>query len=335
MKQYIEAIANRQNLTAGQAQEVFTRMVEGAMDPVEIAALLIGLRTKGETREEISGAARALRAAALPFARPDGHIADSCGTGGDGAGTINVSTAAAFVCAELGIPMAKHGNRSISSKCGSADVLESLGVRIDASPETARRCLDEANICFFFAPQYHSGLRHAGPVRRALGIRTVMNVLGPLVNPAAPSHQVMGVYDPALCGVLAGVLRDLGCQSALVVHGSGLDEIAVHGPTVGAFYADGIVEELYITPADLGLKEYALTQLVGGSPEENRDILLAIFDGRGTDAQNAAVAVNAGAVARVFRKAATLKEGMEMAFAVLRSGACTERLSRLVALSHA
>ena len=219
------------SLTAGQSELLFQALVAGELGEAEIAALLIALKVKGETGDELIGAARALRAAALPFDRPDYLFADSCGTGGDGSRTINLSTAVAFVAAAAGLPIAKHGNRSVTSKCGSADVLEQLGVRLDVSPETSRRALDQAGICFLFAPQYHPGLRHAGPVRRALKVRTVMNMLGPCVNPARPAVQLLGVADPALLEPVATTLAGLGVERALVVHGAGLDEVALHGET--------------------------------------------------------------------------------------------------------
>src|SRR5687767_9555083 len=213
------------SLDQSAAQGLFEELVAGALGEPMIAAMLVALRLKGETADELIGAARALRAADAPFPRPDYLFADSCGTGGDGAGTINVSTAAAFVAAAAGLPVAKHGNRSVTSRCGSADVLEQLGVKLEIGAEQSRRALDETGICFLFAPLYHPGLRHAGPVRRALKIRTIMNVLGPCVNPAEPQVQLLGVADPALLEPVARTLAALGVANALVVHGSGLDEI--------------------------------------------------------------------------------------------------------------
>jgi len=220
-----------QSLTQEEAETLFASLVEGRMAEPAIAAMLIALKLKGESADELIGAARALRAACLPFDRPAYPFADSCGTGGDGAGTINLSTAVAFVAAAAGLPVAKHGNRSFSSSCGSADVLEALGVRIDMPPALARRALDETGICFLFAPAYHPGLRHAGPVRKALKVRTVMNVLGPCLNPAAPPVQLLGVAERRLIAPVAQVLAALGVERALVVHGAGLDEIALHDET--------------------------------------------------------------------------------------------------------
>ncbi|MBN2340808.1 MAG: anthranilate phosphoribosyltransferase [Deltaproteobacteria bacterium] len=334
MKQYIEPITNRQDLTRAETAEVFKKLVAGEMDPVEIAALLIALRTKGESSVEIAGAAEALRACAAPFERPSYSFVDSCGTGGDGAHTINVSTAAALVTAGMGIPVAKHGNRSISSKCGSADVFEQLGVKIDATAAVSRKCLDEVGICFLFAPLYHSGLRHAGPVRQKLAMRTMMNLLGPLVSPAAPTHQVMGVYDSSLVKTLAEVFQSLGTEGALVVHGSGLDEIAVHGKTTCAMLKNGRVETFDISPEDAGLETYSLEEIRGGTPDENTQIVRNILAGNGHPAHNAAVAINAGALAWVFGKAADLKEGTAMAMEVIRSGACVARAEKFKELSN-
>jgi anthranilate phosphoribosyltransferase len=234
----------------------------------------------------------------------------------------------------MGLRMVKHGNRSISSQCGSADVLEKLGVRIDADSAVARRCLDEAGICFLFAPQYHPGLRFAGPVRKMLGVRTVMNILGPLVNPARPVMQVMGVYDPGLLEPVAEVLGALGCRSAMVVHGSGLDEVAVHGPTQAVWYRGGELVHMAFSPAAAGIATFNPDDIRGGSAEENAAILTRILEGNGTDAHNAAVAINAGAMAMVAGLAADIREGTAMAMEVVKSGRCAARLHRFAGLSH-
>jgi anthranilate phosphoribosyltransferase len=331
---YLDAICQGEHLSRAQAGDLFGTLVTGGLDPVQISALLVGLRTKGEQPEEIAGAAQALRDSARPFPRPSYRFADSCGTGGDGAGTINISTGVAFVAAAMGIPVAKHGNRSVSSSCGSADVLEHLGVRIDAPVEVARRCLDEARVCFLFAPAYHSGLRHAMPVRRALRIRTIMNLLGPLVNPARPPVQMVGVYDPRLCRPLAQTLGLLGCEAALVVHGSGLDEIALHGPTAAALYRDGGVIELVLRPEQAGLDTLPLGQLAGGEPGRNADSLAALLKGRGNQAQAAAVALNAGALAWIFGRVDDLRQGTDLALETIASGRAHERLEQLARSSH-
>jgi anthranilate phosphoribosyltransferase len=328
-------VSARRDLERAESAELFARIVRGELSEIELGALLAALRTKGETPEEIAGAAEALRGAALPFPRPDYPFADTCGTGGDGAHTVNVSTAAAFVAAELGVPVAKHGNRSVSSRCGSADVLEACGVRLAPPPEVARRCLDEAGVCFLMAPHYHSGLRHAMPVRRALRTRTIFNVLGPLVNPAAPAWQVMGVYDPALCAPIARTLGLLGCRAALCVHGSGLDEIALHGPTRAALWREGELAEIVITPASAGLAEEPLAALAGGAPEDNAAWMRQLLGGSGAPAHRAAVAINAAALLWISGRVADLREGTRRALEVLGGGSAARRLERLVEISRA
>lgn len=328
MRDILESLCNGESLSRDASAALFARIVGGELSEIEIAAILVALRAKGETPDEIAGAARALRQAALRLpARPAG-VADTCGTGGDGLGTVNVSTAAALVVAEAGVPVAKHGNRAISSRCGSADVLERCGVRIDAPPAVSTRTLDELNICFLFAPQYHAGMRHAMPVRRALGVRTIFNVLGPLANPAAPSWQVVGVYDPRLCVPVARTLGLLGCAAALVVHGAGLDEIALHGPTTAALLEGGEVRELELGPADFGLPEVGLEELRGGDGDANARWLQDLLAGAGARTHAAAVAANAGALLWVEGRAASLKEGAALASEIIASGRAAERLRR-------
>jgi len=323
-----------ESLSSDDTQLLFEALVAGQLGEPEIAALLIALKVKGETFDELIGAARALRAAALPFDRPDYLFADSCGTGGDASGTINLSTAVAFVAAAAGLPIAKHGNRSVTSKCGSADVLEQLGVRIDADPGVSRRALDEGGICFLFAPQYHPGLRHAGPVRRALKVRTVMNMLGPCVNPARPGVQLLGVADPRLLEPVARTLAGLGVGQALVVHGAGLDEVALHDETDAIGISDGALEKLRISPEQAGLARAPLAALAGGGPEENAERLQALLRGYGSAAENAAVALNAGALLMTAGLAATIAEGADLARQTLASGEPNRRLEALVAITN-
>lgn len=324
----------RRNLTREETRAFFGRVMAGLVLEVELAAILGALKARGETVEEITGAALALRAAATPFPRPDYPFADTCGTGGDGASTLNISTAAAVVSAEIGVPVAKHGNRSVSSACGSADVLQECGVRLDASPEVARRCLDEVGVCFLFAPHYHQGVRHAMPVRKALGTRTLFNLLGPLANPAQPPLQVLGVYDPALCVPLARTLGELGLTAALVVHGSGLDEIALHGPTTAALWQHGRLAELELTPEEAGLSRRALHELAGGQPEENATLLRALLAGVGARAHAEAVALNAGALLWISGGAPSLGDGVGQALEALESGRCLQRLRAWAEVSH-
>lgn len=335
MRELLERLFQRQDLSREQAAELFGQMVRGACSDIEIAAAVAALKTKGECADEITGAAQALRAAAVPFPRPDYPTADTCGTGGDGAHTVNISTAAAFVAAECGIPIVKHGNRSVSSKCGSADVLEMCGVKLDPTPEVARRCLDEAGICFLMAPQYHAGIRHVMPVRRALKTRTIFNLLGPLLNPALPPWQIMGIYDPAHVETAARTLGMLGARAALVVHGSGLDEIAIHGPTTAALWKDGQLTHLTLTPEDAGLTRYPLEALAGGTPEENTRWLKQLLAGNAKPAHLAAVSLNVGALLWITDTAPSLLEGTRTAFDTIVHGRPVQRLKKLIEVSNA
>lgn len=335
LSQIIEDVCAGKDLGAERIGEVFGQIMAGELTEAQIAGLLVGLKAKGETPTEIAGAARALRAAATPFPRPDYAFADTCGTGGDGAHTVNISTAAAFVAASAGVPVAKHGNRSVSSRCGSADVIEACGVDLQIEPAQARRCLDEVGVCFLFAPRYHVGVRHAMPARHALGTRTMFNLLGPLANPAAPPYQVMGVYDPSLCAPLAQTLGMLGCQGALVVHGAGLDELALHGVTHAALWRDGTVTELELCPEEAGLARHPIEALRGGEPEANAAWLRGLLGGDGDPAHRAAVALNAGALLMVAGQVEDLAGGVSCALEELEAGRPLERLERLVEVSHA
>jgi anthranilate phosphoribosyltransferase len=321
-------------LAEAQAEHLFEALVQGALDEPAIAAMLVALKVRGETVGELIGAARALRTADLHFDRPDYDFADSCGTGGDGSGTINLSTAVAFVAAAAGLPVAKHGNRSITSRCGSADVLEQLGVKLDCAAETSRKALDEAGICFLFAPLYHPGLRHAGPVRRALGIRTIMNILGPCVNPAEPRVQLLGVAEERLLEPVARTLAALGVERAMVVHGAGLDEVALHGETQAMRLTGGSLEPLTIAPADVGFAPAPLAKIRGGGPEENAERLKALLKGYGTRTEKQAVAINAAALLFTAGRAKDLREGAALALDTLASGAAYQRLEALIAVSN-
>jgi anthranilate phosphoribosyltransferase len=329
----LERLAQRA-LSRDESAAVFRRFLAGEYSEVEMAGLLVALKVRGETPEVMAGAVEALLEAAVPFPRPDYDFADCCGTGGDRAGTVNLSTAAAFVAAEWGIPIAKTGNRSVSSRCGSADLLERLGIRLDPPPEVARRCLDQLGICFVFAPQYHAGVRHAAPVRKALGVRTVFNLVGPIANAARPTWQMMGIYDPALCEPAARTLQLLGRRVALVIHGEGLDEVALHGITRGVLARDGELRPVTLSPADAGLPERPLEALAGGGPDDNAAWLIRLLEGRGDPAHADAVALNAGALGWAVGKAPTLKRAVAEARAVLDGGGAARRLTRLAELSR-
>ena len=334
MHESLEKLYRGEDLSREASQALFEVLLRGEMDPIVLSSLLTALKIKGESPSEIAGAASALIAAAKPFPRPDYDFCDIVGTGGDGLHTINVSTLSALVGAECGIKVAKHGNRSVTSKTGSSDLLDKLGVRLDMSPATARRCLDEENVCFLFAPHYHSAMRHAMPVRAALKTRTIFNVLGPLFNPARPTYQLMGVYNPTLVAPIAETLRQLGLDRGMVVHGSGLDEIAIHGVTQVAEIRDGAIQQYTLTPADFGLQEFALDAIRGGEPEENRAISEAILAGRGSDAQNSAIAINLAPLLVMGGVSQTLKQGAELVLSTLRSGKTLDRVGRLATLSH-
>jgi anthranilate phosphoribosyltransferase len=325
---------SRRALSREESTTAFRLLLAGDYSDIEVAAVLVALKTRGETPEVMAGAVEALLLAARPFPRPEYAYADCCGTGGDGASTVNVSTAAAFVAAELGIPIAKTGNRSVSSRCGSADVLERLGVRLDPPAEVARRCLDEIGICFVFAPQYHPGVRQIAPVRRALGVRTVFNLVGPIANAARPPWQMMGIYDPALCEAAARTLQLLGREVALVVHGSGLDEVALHGPTTGVLLQGGEIRTITLTPEQAGLTPAPVEDLAGAGPDENAAWLIGLLEGKGRRAQGDAVALNAGVLAWATGLAPTLRQATRLARQALDGGGAAARLARLAEYTH-
>lgn len=322
------------DLDRGDAHALFSRIVEGSLSEPLMAAAFVALRVKGETAEELTGAALALREAARPFPTPSYLFADSCGTGGDFSGSINVSTAAGLVAAACGLPVVKHGNRSFTSKCGSADVLEALGARLDLDPLESREILDHTGFCFLLAPLYHPGIAHAGPVRRALKVRTIMNLLGPCLNPARPKVQLLGVADSSLLRPIAETLRALGVERALVVHGSGLDEVALHGFTRAVSVSGRKLEDIEITPEQAGLKRMPVDKIAGGTPAENAARLSALLSGDGGAADSAIVALNAGALLMTAGKSASLREGVDMAFDALRGGRAKGTLEAFVEASR-
>lgn len=323
-----------EDLPIEDSEHLFDRLVLGKLEPAEIAGMLIALRMKGETAEEMIGAARALSAAAVPFDRPDYLYADCCGTGGDGSGLINVSTATAFVAAAAGLPVAKHGNRSVSSRCGSADVLEALGATIDIPPRKARALLDETGFCFLFAPAYHPGMKHAALVRRQLEVRTIMNLLGPCINPARPRVQLLGVADPKMLRRIAQTLAAMGVEQALVVHGSGLDEVALHAETRALRLSGEEIEEIEITPEDAGLDRAPLKVVTGGDVEENAARLKALLAGSASRPEEDIVILNTAALLMTAGKAATLKEGAALARDALASGRAAQVLDNFVEASR-
>ncbi|MBB1450467.1 anthranilate phosphoribosyltransferase [Pseudoalteromonas sp. SG43-1] len=330
----IEQLITGQSLSYADAKALFDEIMQGNMSEIELTALLISLKIKGEVSDEIAGAAASMRENAVAFTTSSTQLADSCGTGGDGSNTINISTTAAIVAAAAGINMVKHGNRSVSSNSGSADLLKALGINIDMSPEQAAKCLEQTNFTFLFAPHYHSGVRHAMGVRTALKTRTIFNILGPLANPAAPDVQLLGVYNEALCMPMAQTLNTLGTKRAMIVHGSGTDEIALHGPTTVVELNNGELTQYTLNPSDFDLANYSLEQLAGEGPQYNANASLAILQGKGTDAHNAAIVVNVAALLYLTGKAETLKEGAKQVQTLLSSGQAMNTLNAIIEVSN-
>jgi len=316
-------------------EAAFAEIMDGRASDAQMAGLLVAMRCKGETVGEIVAAARALRSRAVMASGVDPRAIDTCGTGGDAAETFNVSTTASFVVAGAGVPVAKHGNRAASSKCGSVDVLESLGVRVDLPVEASARILAETGIVTFFAPRAHPALKRIAPVRRELGVRTLMNCLGPLLNPAGVRFQLVGVYAAELLEPIAAALGELGALRALVVHGSdGLDEITTRGRTDAMWLAEGVVSPLSINPQGLGFPSPLQGALRGGGAEENAAIVRSLLEGE-SGARRDIVLLNAGAAIWVAGAAESLEEGVELARRSLDSGAAREKLELLIAASNA
>ncbi|WDD97125.1 anthranilate phosphoribosyltransferase [Thalassomonas actiniarum] len=339
MANILEQLVNGESLSQAQAEQFFQQVISGETAPELLASVLTALKIKGETPQEIAGAAVAIRGSATPFPKQNFTLADCVGTGGDGADTINISTTAAILAAACGLKMAKHGNRSVSSMSGSADLLEALGVNLMKSPQTAALCLQQANICFLYAPAYHPGFKHAAPVRKNMGVRTLFNILGPLVNPAHPDIMVLGVYTPDLLETMAKSLVLTGIKQAWVVHGSGLDEIAIHGSSQIIEINDGQLTQKTVSPADFGLNTYALSDIKGGTPQENADIVKAILSGQGEPAHNTAVIINCAALLYLHREQLNgrcddLASAASFASEVLASGKALTTLEKLVEVSN-
>ena len=325
----IRKVADGKDLTAEEAHAAMTEIMEGQASPVQIASFLTAMRMKGETVEEITEFARVMREHVVKVNAQRRPLVDTCGTGGDALKTFNVSTAAAFVAAGAGVAVAKHGNRSVTSKCGSADVLEALGVKVQQTPEEVARCIDEIGIGFMFAPAFHPAMKHAAPVRRELGMRTVFNMLGPLTNPAGAEAQVLGVYSSELTEVHAGVLQRLGCSRALVVHGEGgLDELSTIGQTRVTEVRDGKTSTYAVTPEDLGLKRASLEQIAGGTVEENARLLGDVLAGKAGPARDI-VLLNAGAAIVAGGRAGDLRSGVQAAARAIDSGAALDKLEAM------
>ena len=334
IKPFIAKVATGASLSEEEAYTVFSAMMDGDVTPAQTGAFLMALRVRGETVEEITGGARVMREKAVRVTAPEGAI-DTCGTGGDGSGSYNISTAVALVVAALGVPVAKHGNRALSSKSGSAEVLHQLGVNIDREPDVLERCLSGAGITFLMAPKHHTAMRHVGPVRVELGTRTIFNLLGPLSNPAGASRQLLGVFDGKWVAPMAEVLRNLGSTAVWVVHGEdGLDEITTTAATRVAELRDGRIREFSITPEDAGLPYARPEDLKGGDPAHNAAALRALLDGQ-SGAYRDIVLINAAAALLVAGKALDLRAGVAMAADALDFGAAKATLDKLVSLSNA
>jgi anthranilate phosphoribosyltransferase len=333
MKSVLEKLLDKNNLAMEEAYGVMSDIMEGRATPAQIGAFLIALRLKGETVEEVSGFAQAMRDKALRLDYP-GNLLDTCGTGGDGMGTINISTLSALVVAGAGVKVAKHGNRSVSSLCGSADLLEGLGVKIDLPPSTAKRCLDECNFSFLFAPLYHPAMRYAAGPRKELGVRTVFNILGPLTNPARVRRQLLGVFSPSLTSFIASVLGKLGVERAMVVSSlDGIDEISISAPTKVSELRDGTIYEYTIEPERLGVRTYLLDELKVKSKEESVEIAQRVLAGEMEGAVMDAVLVNSAAALIVAGMANDFKEGMEIARESIRMGLAMKVLENLRRIS--
>lgn len=334
MQALLSRLAAGQHLTALQASSAMELIATGQATDAQVAAVLTALRMKGETADEITGFVRELQRHAVTI-RPDvrGRLVDTCGTGGDGARTFNISTAAALVAAGAGVPVVKHGNRSVSSSSGSADVLEALGVRLELPPERVRAIVEETGIAFLFAPAFHPALRYAAAARRDLGFPTVFNLIGPLMNPAGASARLCGVYSPALITRFATTLMALGTEHAMVVHGHGLDEITVCGPTTVAEIDTGTVRHYTIDPREYGIPLAPLSDLAGQSPQKNASIIRNILSGEKGAARNVVV-LNAGAAIYLGGEAPDLAHGIERANEAIDTGAATERLDALILASR-
>jgi anthranilate phosphoribosyltransferase len=331
----LRVLLDGHDLTREQAREAMSAIMAGDATPAQIGGLLVALRIKGETPDEIAGFAEAIRGHVLAVAPTRDDLVDTCGTGGDGQATINISTAAALVAAAAGAGVAKHGNRAVSSASGSADVLEALGFSLEVPPERIARSIDELGFGFLFAPTHHPGFRHAASVRRELATRTVFNVLGPLTNPAGARAQIVGVYDPELVPTIAEVLSRLGARRAFVVHGAfGVDELSPAGPNLVCEVVNGSVRRREIDPLDLGIERCAPEELRGGSPADNAAVIRAVLAGSERGAKRDAILLNAAGAIAAGGHADDLEDGLELARGVLDSGAAAERLDELVSFSR-
>ncbi|MFW6271166.1 MAG: anthranilate phosphoribosyltransferase [Bacillota bacterium] len=322
------------DLSEKEMEDTMRSIMEGELSEAQIAGILVALRLKGETIDEITAAARVMREKAISINTSRELSIDTCGTGGDGSGTFNISTTVALLLAAAGLTVAKHGNRSVSSKSGSADVLEALGVNLSLSPQEVERCIDTIDIGFLFAPNHHKAMKYAIKPRRELGIRTLFNILGPLTNPAAVNYQILGVFDPELVEPLAYVLKNLGLRSAMVVNGDGkIDEFTLTGVNKVAYLQDGKIEKITIMPEDIGLERVDISALQGGSPLENREIILNILKGEKGPKRDV-VLLNTAAAFIVSKLAKNWQEGIRLAEEIIDNGKALRKLEELIAFSN-
>ncbi|KPJ64274.1 anthranilate phosphoribosyltransferase [candidate division WOR-1 bacterium DG_54_3] len=336
MKEAIKKVVEGKNLTRQEAALAMDTIMQGNATPSQIAAFITALRMKGETVDEITGCAEKMREHAINIYPHQKNLVDTCGTGGDVSGTFNISTVGALVAAGAGIPIAKHGNRSVSSKCGSADVLEALGVKIDIEPKKVEECINQVGIGFIFAPNFHKAMRFAMPSRREIGVRTVFNILGPLTNPARATAQVLGVFSPGLTEMMAEVLGNLGVKHALVVHGmDGLDEISISDKSKVSHLENGKVDTYFVKPEDEGIHRGKKEDILGGSINENVKIAYDILKGEDKGHKRNVVLLNAAAAIYVGGKAKDIKHGIQLAAKSIDSGAANQKLEELIKFTKA
>ena len=330
IQEAISKLIEKNNLTLKEAEAVMDEIMSGKATAAQIAGFLVALRLKGETIDEITACAKVMRQKASRI-KPKKHkeLIDVVGTGGDKSGTFNISTAAAFVVAGAGVPVAKHGNKGVSSKSGSADVLTALGIKIDLEPAQVEKCIDEVGIGYMFAPKFHGAMKYAIGPRKELGIRTIFNILGPLTNPAEAPYELMGVFSESLVEPLAEVLGKLGCKHALVVHGNGLDEITIEAQTKVAEYKEGHVRTFELKPTDFGMKLASLSEIKGNTPEDNAKIILNILNRKEKGPKRDVVLLNAGAAIYTAGKAKSIQEGINLAKNSIDSGKALEKLNKL------
>ena len=333
IQEAISKLVQKQNLTLEEAENAMNDIMEGKVTNAQIAAFLVSLRLKGETIGEITACAKIMRSKASTINPKVEHLVDTCGTGGDNSNTFNISTAAAFVAAGAGASVAKHGNKSVSSKCGSADVLKVLGVNIELQPKQVEKCIEEVGMGFMFAPLFHPAMKHALSARKEIGIRSVFNILGPLTNPANAKSQLIGVFNPELLTIFAEVLKNIGISHAMIVHGSGLDEITVCGKTKVCELKNGSIRNYEINPSDFGIKLSSIDQLKGGCAEENSNIILEILKG-GKGPKRDIVLLNAAGALFTAGIAKDFKHGIELASKSIDSGNAMKVLKKLIEFTN-